>query len=162
MPVKILLVPFVVFFAFVTSCNPEDERSANTLLELSETDRKEIIDTFMATQKAWNEGDLQAFMEAYWKSDDVAFVGATGPVYGYKSTLQRYQRSYPDQEAMGKLKFDILRLNKIDQYTALLIGKYYLTRSIEDLEGYYTLVWKKIDGKWVIISDHSSGQEVEE
>jgi hypothetical protein len=44
----------------------------------------------------------------------------------------------------------------IDTRTVLLIGKFHLTRTIGDLSGHYTLVWQKIDGKWVIICDHSS------
>ena len=39
---------------------------------------------------------------------------------------------------------------------AFLIGEYYLTRSTENSNGYFTLFWKKIDNKWLIISDHTS------
>jgi len=124
--------------------------------ELTEADRKEITDTFMATKDAWNAGDIEKFMEGYWNSEEIAFVGSAGPVYGYEATLKRYQTSYPDTTVMGKLDFEILKLYKTDRRSAILIGKFYLTRTIGDAWGHYTLVWKKINGKWVIITDHSS------
>jgi len=124
--------------------------------DLSENDRKEITDTFMMTKDAWNAGDLEKFMEGYLNSEEIAFVGSAGPIYGYDATLKRYQTSYPDTTVMGKLDFDILKLYKIDRHSAILIGKFYLTRTIGDTWGYYTLVWQKINGKWVIITDHSS------
>jgi hypothetical protein len=37
-----------------------------------------------------------------------------------------------------------------------VIGKWHLRRSIGDAGGHFTLVFKKINGRWVIISDHSS------
>ena len=61
---------------------------------------------------------------------------------------------------MGTLKFDILDLRKIDKNTVILIGKFHLDRTIGDMQGHFTLIWKKIDGRWVIISDHSSAEAV--
>jgi ketosteroid isomerase-like protein len=31
-----------------------------------------------------------------------------------------------------------------------------LKRTIEDSYGHFTLIWKKINDKWLIISDHTS------
>ncbi len=129
-------------------------------LELSQADRNEITETFMATRDAWNEGNLEEFMKGYLRSDEIAFVGAAGPTYGYDATLEKYRKGYPDLDAMGKLEFNVLKLYRIDTRTAVMIGKFYLTRTIGDLQGYYTLIWQNIDGKWLIISDHSSGQPV--
>ncbi|MEZ4829900.1 MAG: hypothetical protein R3C61_27000 [Bacteroidia bacterium] len=46
-----------------------------------------------------------------------------------------------------------MRLEKLDKSTAFLIV--HLKRD-RRLSGYFTLVWKKIGGKWVIVSDHTS------
>ncbi|RMG29169.1 MAG: nuclear transport factor 2 family protein [Bacteroidetes bacterium] len=126
--------------------------------QLSRAEREAIMEVFAMQEKAWNEGDIDAFMEGYLKSDELVFVGASGPKYGWQTTKDNYHARYPDRTAMGKLKFDILRMNKIDKKTAFVIGKFYLTRTIGDLSGYFTLVWKKIGGKWVIISDHTSSE----
>ena len=147
-----------LLFATV-SCNNRQGSASDTVLgELPASDREEIETLFMSTEDAWNQGDLEGFMAAYWDSDQMIFTGVGGPTYGYKATLERYKKSYPDNEAMGMLKFNILDLYQIDQATALMNGKFYLSRTIGDLVGHFTLVWKKIDGKWLIICDHSSGQ----
>ena len=57
---------------------------------------------------------------------------------------------------MGKLKFDVKKIRSISENSAYLIGEYYLKRSIEDSYGHFTLIWKKINDKWLIISDHTS------
>jgi len=35
-------------------------------------------------------------------------------------------------------------------------GKWFLERSIGNIGGHYTLLFRKINGRWVIVSDHSS------
>ena len=57
---------------------------------------------------------------------------------------------------MGKLKFDVKKIRSISDNSAYLIGEYYLKRTIEDSYGHFTLIWKKINDKWLIISDHTS------
>lgn len=158
------LITILMVLMILVSCKNkevEDEIIVNGDTELSQADRDEIMTTFMATEDAWNEGNLEDFMKGYHQSDDIAFVGASGPVYGYDATLERYVSSYPDTVVMGKLDFEILNLYKIDTRTAIMIGRFYLNRSIGDQQGYYTLVWQQIDGNWKIISDHSSGGPAE-
>jgi hypothetical protein len=116
----------------------------------------------MLTEEAWNNNDLEGFMEGYINSEKLVFVGSRGPTYGYNSTLESYKKGYPDAETMGSLSFEIIDLYQIDKVTAIMIGKFYLTRTVGDMQGYYTLVWQKIDEKWLIISDHSSGEDIVE
>ncbi|MEM6347490.1 MAG: nuclear transport factor 2 family protein [Bacteroidota bacterium] len=107
-------------------------------------------------QKAWNQADIPTFMEGYWKSDSLVFVGASGPQYGWQTTHDNYFVRYPNKTAMGQLEFSVLRLEKLGSKSAFMIGKWYLTRDIGDVGGHFTLVWKKIDGRWLIVSDHTS------
>lgn len=126
--------------------------------KLYQTDKDAIMQVFQAQEDAWNAGEIDTFMEGYWKSDELAFVGASGPTYGWQNTLDNYKKRYPNRTAMGKLKFEILKLRKIDKKTAFIIGTFHLTRTIGDLSGYFTLVWRKINGKWLIVSDHTSSE----
>ena len=76
---------------------------------------KEHISSLLDKQiEAWNEGNLEKFMETYWKSDELVFIGSRGPTYGWQATLDSYKKGYPDKTAMGHLEFKILDLNKID------------------------------------------------
>lgn len=105
----------------------------------------------------WNKGDLEAFMNGYWKSPELTFIGSRGVTKGYKNTLNNYIKGYPDRQTMGKLHFDILDTDKLSKKSIMVIGKYTLTRDeLDDASGYFLLVWKKIKKEWVIIADHSN------
>ncbi|MFT4022283.1 MAG: nuclear transport factor 2 family protein [Flavihumibacter sp.] len=106
-------------------------------------------------QDAWNRGDLVAFMNGYWKSDSLMFIGSKGIVYGYDNTLKRYQATYSSPEQMGKLKFDLLHINRLDQHAYLVVGRFHLTRTVGDLSGIFTLTFRQVNGEWVITSDHT-------
>lgn len=124
--------------------------------KLSDINKSEILEVFNQQELAWNRGDIPAFMEGYWKSEDLAFSGSSGAVFGWEATKERYLKSYPDTTAMGKLTFEVIKLQQVKDGVAQMIGSFYLKRTIGDLSGYFTLVWRKFDGKWVIISDHTS------
>lgn len=107
--------------------------------------------------KSWNCGDLRGFMNGYWKSDSLMFIGKNGVTYGYEQTLANYRKSYPDMDAMGELEFDILKVTRLAPDAYYVIGKWHLIRDkAGDLSGHYTLLFRKIKGQWVIVADHSS------
>ncbi len=120
-------------------------------------ERQAVLDVLARQNKNWNDGNISAFMEDYWKSDSLMFIGSKGVVYGWKATLDRYNKSYPDLATMGKLKFDIQKTDFHSKTTCWVLGKWHLTRPEKgDIGGYFTLILKKINGKWLIVSDHTS------
>lgn len=104
---------------------------------------------------AWNNGSIEDFMKGYWQNDSLMFVGKNGVKYGYETTLENYKKSYPDTTARGKLYFDLLKVKKLSKEYYHVTGKWQLLRSIGNLEGYFTLLFRKIKNNWVIIYDHS-------
>lgn len=119
-------------------------------------DKSEILNVLENQRIAWNNGNLEQYMMGYWKSDSLLFVGKRGPQYGWQKTFDNYKKSYPDKSAMGKLTFNIL---KVDVYTsdyAFILGEWILDREKDQPRGFFTLQMKKIDGKWKVIADHSS------
>ncbi|MEL6537682.1 MAG: nuclear transport factor 2 family protein [Bacteroidota bacterium] len=122
-----------------------------------DSDLDEILATLSAQTSAWNEGDLEAFMDGYWRSDELMFIGSRGVTYGWEATLENYQKGYPDRATMGTLEFTILETIPLENKHYLVIGKWHLARSeMDDAEGHFSLTWAKKNGKWVIIADHSS------
>jgi ketosteroid isomerase-like protein len=115
-----------------------------------------IVDKLNNQADCWNRGDIEAFMADYWKSDELLFVGKAGVTYGWEKTLKNYQRRYPTSKEMGQLKFEIVELDRLGADLFFMVGKWNLTREIGDISGHFSLIWKKIDDNWVIISDHSS------
>ena len=125
--------------------------------KLETKDSLAIIDILNKQQKDWNRGDIDEFMKGYLKSEKLVFSGSSGPIYGWKATLDRYKKTYSDKEKMGKLKFEILNVIALSPKVIQLQGKFNLTRSIGDAFGYITLNWIKVKNRWYIISDHTSG-----
>ncbi|MBO9727140.1 MAG: nuclear transport factor 2 family protein [Chitinophaga sp.] len=119
-------------------------------------DQQKITALMTAQTTAWNNGDIEGFMQTYWHSDSLLFVGKSGITYGWQATLDRYKKTYPDATTMGKLDFKLLEFKPLAANVYLLVGKWHLQRSIGDLEGHFSLILKKIKGEWKIIEDHTS------
>lgn len=126
---------------------------------ITESDSLNIMKVMSMQEKAWNQGDVDSFMEGYLKSDFLVFSGSNGPVYGWNETKEKYKKSYPSKEIMGNLSFVVKNIKSISFDVALMIGEYQLKRSSGDSSGYFTLVWKKINKKWLIVSDHTSSSK---
>ena len=123
----------------------------------SQTKNETEVRNVLAKQNAaWNRGDVEAFMVGYWENDSLMFIGKSGVTYGYKNTLENYKKNYPDTATMGKLTFTLIQVKQLSPEYFHVTGKYYLTRTIGDASGHFTLMFRKINGNWVIISDHSS------
>ena len=41
-------------------------------------DTRAIRQVMQEQQDAWNRGDLEAFMQGYWQSDSLRFIGSRG------------------------------------------------------------------------------------
>ena len=141
---KKLFLLCTVVFLFTTRmyAQSSDEQSIRNAMDLQLT--------------AWNAHDIEKFMETYWNDDSVMFIGKSGITYGWQNTLKNYKKGYPDTAAMGKLDFHILHVNRLSDKYYFVIGKWHLSRTIGDLSGHFTLLFRKIKGKWVIVADHSS------
>lgn len=107
-------------------------------------------------ESAWNRGDIPAYMKGYWNSDSLLFIGSKGPTYGYSKTLTNYLKGYPTVEKMGQLTFEFIKIEILSNTQAFVVGKWHLKRKADDVGGHFTLLWKKIDGEWKIVVDHSS------
>ena len=119
-------------------------------------DEKTILRSMQEQETAWNNGDLITFMDTYWKSDSLMFVGKSGVTYGWEQTLKNYQKAYPDTAAMGKLKFNIIEVKRLSVLYFHITGKWELFRTAGNMEGHFTLLFKKVKNRWVIVADHSS------
>ena len=145
----ILLILIVQF----SSCTEEEKEVIN------EREIIAIIDQQMAEQiECWNSGDIPCYMKHYWHSDSLLFIGKNGVTNGWQETLENYLEGYDSPESMGQLTFENIHKKLLDDQTVQIIGKWSLERdaSIGNISGHYSLIWQLKEGKWVIISDHSS------
>ena len=106
--------------------------------------------------EAWNRGDIEAFMEGYWKSDEMRFVSGNNVSKGWQAALDNYKRTYPNRETMGTLSFSELEFTALSKKSALLQGRFTLVRKADKPTGLFTLIFRKIDGLWKVVHDHTS------
>lgn len=139
---RILVATLLMLLTFQSIGQSKNEKAIRKILDMQ--------------TESWNKGDLQNFMIGYWENDSLMFIGKSGITYGYTNTLNNYKKGYPDTTAMGKLAFNIITVKRLSGKYYHVVGKWYLKRSIGDVSGHYTLLFKKINGKWVVIADHSS------
>ena len=126
-------------------------------LSAAQSKDEQAVRKVLQTQtEAWNKGNIDEFMHGYWENDSLKFIGKSGVTYGYKATLERYKKNYFDTAQMGKLSFDILEVKRLSPEYYFVLGKWFLKRSVGDIGGMYTLIFRKINGRWVIVSDHTS------
>ena len=122
-------------------------------------DRVAIREVLTTQTVAWNKGDIPGFMQGYWKSDSLVFIGRKGPTYGWQQTLENYRKNYPDAAAMGQLDFSGLRITVLAPSAAQVIGHWHLARpAAGDVQGYFLLLLRKIEGHWVVVADHTNSQ----
>jgi len=119
-------------------------------------DEQAIAALLQAQVEQWNKGNIDGYMHGYWENDSLLFIGSKGPRYGYDVTLKRYKEAYPDTAHMGKLVSTVTRMQRLSHNYYFIVGKWELKRSVGDLSGSYTLLFRKIKRRWVIVADHSS------
>ncbi|MBC7695100.1 MAG: DUF4440 domain-containing protein [Burkholderiales bacterium] len=116
---------------------------------------KVVMENMRIQELAWNNADIAGFMKYYWKSDSLKFIGSKGITYGWQKTYDNYVKGYPTKEAMGLLTFTIKEATQLSVTSIYVIGQWELKKD-KPVGGYFTLLWKKIKGQWVIVADHTS------
>ncbi|MFO0013159.1 MAG: YybH family protein [Planctomycetota bacterium] len=148
-----------VRYAFIMACLAMALGASERFLRAEDTDDSETMHAILNRQaEAWNRGDIEAFMGAYWKSPELTFSSGGETTRGWDDTLARYRKRYPDTAAMGKLAFSALETQMLGRDAALTLGRWELKRQ-EPARGNFSLVWRKVDGTWRIIHDHSSSSK---
>ncbi len=137
----------LIFLLFIVAASAQAQKVS---------DKQAILNVLEKQRSDWNKGDVEAYMQGYWKSDSLLFVGKNGPTYGWQKTLENYQKGYPDKAAMGFLTFGIKKVNLITKDEAFVLGSWHLKREKDEPKGYFTLLLRKIDGIWKVVVDHSS------
>ena len=139
---KIVLFSFLIFLVSCKSTNHCNE----------------IYNLMKQQEDAWNNGNIENFMNVYWKNDSLVFIGKSGINYGWDKTFSNYKNSYKTKEQMGTLEFKNLICNTINDSTHIVTGKWSLKRndSIGNINGFYSLIWVKKQTCWKITYDHTS------
>ena len=112
---------FILVFIPLVSFGQSYDHSIS-IKSISLKDSLDIMKVMKFQENAWNNGDINSFMEGYIKSDELVFSGKSGPVYGWNETKNRYLKNYPDTQTMGQLKFTVNKIRSVSSDVAFLIN----------------------------------------
>lgn len=131
--------------------------AASDDLSTASVAEKEAIGALLADQvAAWNDADLDAFMQGYLNSGELRFVSGAEVRYGWEAALERYRQTYPDRAAMGTLSFEDLDVRLLGSDWAMVFGAFRLVRAQDEPRGRFTLILHREDEGWRIVHDHTS------
>lgn len=121
------------------------------------TPREIILATLNAQVAAWNEGNLDAFMETYWKDDKLKFVSGSTVTQGWSATQKKYRERYGGNGAdLGRLSLDKTDFVQVTDDVAIVTGRFNLVKDDAASNGTFSLVMKRVDGMWRIAHDHTN------
>ena len=149
----------LALFGLLPGCTVNLNVNDTQLLGSERNERDSITDVLMAQQDAWNAGDIDAFMAGYWQSPDLRFASGGSVTRGWQATRDRYHARYSDRSIMGMLSFDQLEVVELSDDAAIVHGAWLLTRENDAPSGLFTLVFRKIDGAWLIVSDTTTSAD---
>lgn len=118
--------------------------------------RAEILAVMRDQVQGWNNGSIESFMAGYAQSDSLRFASGSSITYGWKNMLTRYQRRYTTRDSMGTLDFSGISVTLLGTDAALAFGTWRLKRVHDEPWGLFTLLFRRIDGRWRIVHDHTS------
>lgn len=122
-------------------------------------DVADIRAVLAAQSEAWNRGDIDGFMQGYWKSDDLRFASGGSITRGWQTTLDRYRKRYPDKATMGILTFSLHEVQVLAPDAAIVFGKWELVREKDKPWGLFTLILRKTSEGWKVTADHTSSSQ---
>jgi len=121
----------------------------------------EIESMLLSSTASWNGGALDGFMDDYLRSEGLTFSGGTGVTRGWDAVRTRYLETYWAPNAVrDSLRFQGIEVIALGDEHALALGQYVLYRPEEaglvTSSGFFSLVLRRVDGRWEIIHDHTS------
>lgn len=140
------LLTFILLMFFAVSVSAQKD-------EKIKTEIRKVMD---AQTTAWNSGDIDGFMQGYWKSPQMTFVSGDNVTKGWQETTDRYKRNYNTREKMGTLVFSELEIEILSKDSAKVLGRWKVAHEPKDSQGRFTLIFRKFKEGWRIIHDHTS------
>lgn len=150
----LLLIAAVYLGATAFAFGQDEQATKPSKQDAKETAAiRAVLDTQVA---AWNRGDIEGFMDGYWRSGETVFVSGDTVTHGWQTVLDRYKKGYDTREKMGTLMFSDLEIKLIGKDAAVALGRWQLTRASDTPHGRFTLIFRRTRQGWRIVHDHTS------
>jgi len=154
----VLFIPFACFDA--SAIEQEDSKDGVSA---------EIRAVLSKQQEAWNQGDIDGFMNGYARAETTVFVSGDEVIRGWQTVRDRYLKKYGDRGKMGMLTFSELEIEQLGPDSAIVLGRWELNRANDprpqgsgaagNPHGRFTLIFRNTPDGWRIVHDHTSAAQ---
>ena len=143
---------WVVAIGVVAACSARAPSPALNPAEATAT----AVAFLSASSDAWNRGDLEAFVDDYARDSTTTFVAGGRVQYGWDWIHGNYARWWDLESERDSLQFEDVAARSLGSDYLLTTARFVLFRSDSvTASGPFTLVMKRIEGKWKIIHDQT-------
>lgn len=110
-----------------------------------------------AQVEAWNRGDLEAALAAYWDSPKMTWVSRSGIQYGFAPFEDAIRKDFADPASMGIYSTQILDARDLGPGTHLIVYRWKIVKGEKRLMGgLSTQIWRQLNGNWRVVLEHAS------
>jgi ketosteroid isomerase-like protein len=109
-----------------------------------------------AQMAAWNRGDLEAALAAYWDSPKMIWVSKKGVERGFAAFAAAMRADFADRSKMGTYSAELLDSRDLGPGAGLIVFRWRIERDGKRLMGgVSTQVWRKAGGGWKVVLEHA-------
>jgi hypothetical protein len=119
----------------------------------------EIQKLLLTAIDKWNAHDIDGYMEGVWKSKDFVMVIDAQEIRGWAEALAAYKRGYSDPSTMGTVVCEGLESQLVTPEVAFVVMRWTAYLKGGKILGTSTMVIRKFEEGWKVISDHSTTLE---
>lgn len=142
----------LILLCFFSNCQEKKDVVKSSRTE----DIKQIANLIQQQQSDWNNGNLDGYMNGYWNSDNLQFIVKKHIRKGFNIISASYKRHYHSKELMGKLSFDKLEYQSLDDANTIYqVTGNWKVEAKDTSDGNFSLILKKFDKDFKIIIDHT-------
>lgn len=119
--------------------------------------RDEAMRALEEQMAAWNRGDLESALGAYWDSPEMLWVNKGGVERGFRPFAEAMRKDHASNPAaMGRYDGTILEARDLAPDTALIVVRWSITSAGKKMGGVSTQIWRPVDGRWRAVFEHAS------
>ena len=106
---------------------------------------------------AWNSGALEKSASVYYDSPEMLWVNRTGIRKGTDSLQRSFRRPQTDRSRPGTYSYEPLQILQLSPNCVYFVIRWKMEQNGRNsMTGVTSLVWKRINKKWVIVAEHAS------
>jgi len=118
------------------------------------TDTSAIEAILNAQTDAWNRGDLDGYLDYFWRDPRLYYASRNTVVRGWEALRESYARRYGEGAQLGHVQFSDVEIEILAEDAAKVTGRFEVTQAAYPASGTYLIVLRKFaEAGWKVVSD---------